>query len=756
MRNRIKRYSAAVWRFVRPRLPGVAHSMIFVVGCTLVALPTTSVFFADYGHPTVAKWTRGKATGVRVDSHRQICTTRYERKAKIEFQTDLKQTLPRLYRHIPVPGHPGMWTCWILGCVLFMVFVFVALGRFRDDTFRTEKWIGVHLAFIQVASIAALTIIAAGFADSDTVTSGLKAVIHDRELFHEAFALYKSALPEIAGLGLFVAFLATDIVTAILVIIVAFSLEWFSDRYNSAKFSIEWRVKDRAWARIGESQRYTTVAVKAAHGADLQEFMVSMRWFPWPHAIVERKVLGTVGEQDVFDALVGPSRELTLRGLGEGLRGAFRTRLGEAGNQAARAVVRSIVNLVRSAAGHPERLLKEKHDPGVARAEEILTRVTDTTLERFRGAVVADARERLDQSLAAFRERLLGRVVEIAATGASAHMEGASLNEVLPDHTKFVFSGNGGATIVIEEPPQIRNVFVDGVILRPQTREHHVPVTLAFPYLVFVIRVWRGQISHFRVYYRTRPLQSLDDELLQANVPNMDPTGSICLGDGFRRLAAKGFAPRITEALNYFWSSEFNDHLPHYMVRMGERDPRLGSIEAWRDASAADPRFMLGVAWSHHERFPRFREAIEALQGVGLGIDMGEITRLANEALGEETRRLGDLVREFCASAKVEGRFPRTIAEELAGELEAATRAYGTELVERLLALVGKNDLEVFERFTQEAICAALETMDTEFTGLAKQVRLEREVSFDRLLLRIQELVNERAQQPQNRLRRAA
>lgn len=128
----------------------------------------------------------------------------------------------------------------------------------------------------------------------------------------------------------------------------------------------------------------------------------------------------------------------------------------------------------------------------------------------------------------------------------------------LPNGTRFFVRKGGYEYYVIEQAPRKR-VMVTGGDETPGWFKGKKTNPYAMPYVIFVIQVPEGatQVTPgFRVFFRTESLNTLDDPLLIAPLPNLDNRGTICVGS---TPAAQGTTTRyaIEEVIANFWGSQF-------------------------------------------------------------------------------------------------------------------------------------------------------------------------------------------------------
>ncbi|NNC89229.1 MAG: hypothetical protein HKN82_12285, partial [Akkermansiaceae bacterium] len=150
-------------------------------------------------------------------------------------------------------------------------------------------------------------------------------------------------------------------------------------------------------------------------------------------------------------------------------------------------------------------------------------------------------------------------------------------------------------------------------------------VTIALPYVVviglFVSRAKsRGRSrlpgrSIACVFFRNKPLESLDDELCYPALLNLlpgrradhPPLSFICtqyLDESFHGVQdePERFRRTVQGMVSCLFDTGFNHHAEDggtasWFTTSGAVDPRIASIEAWERATAEDPAFACTVPW---------------------------------------------------------------------------------------------------------------------------------------------------------------
>jgi hypothetical protein len=152
---------------------------------------------------------------------------------------------------------------------------------------------------------------------------------------------------------------------------------------------------------------------------------------------------------------------------------------------------------------------------------------------------------------------------------------------VLPYGTRFYEAHGGIETFVVEQSPRKR-VILTGGDGHPGFFADKRSSVFTMPFVEFVIQVAQGSsavaASTLKVYFRTEPVRSLQDQLFIAPLPNLARNGTICAGSmPNARLATA--AQSIEELIATFWGSIFR--YGGQAVFPGFPKQRAGLFDAW-------------------------------------------------------------------------------------------------------------------------------------------------------------------------------
>jgi len=168
--------------------------------------------------------------------------------------------------------------------------------------------------------------------------------------------------------------------------------------------------------------------------------------------------------------------------------------------------------------------------------------------------------------------------------------------------TRLVQVKGVSTILVIEQPPQVRQVRWSNE--RMGRGGSYATYRLAFPYILYAFTFYQGEFEGLRIYHRTAPLRAPNDSLYLSNLMNVQADLGLpsccraCLCGRPSGLTELPLADQVEGLLTYFWTSGFNiDIEGNRFDRARLLDPRIARVEAWQQASEADPLFPLEVAW---------------------------------------------------------------------------------------------------------------------------------------------------------------
>jgi hypothetical protein len=226
-------------------------------------------------------------------------------------------------------------------------------------------------------------------------------------------------------------------------------------------------------------------------------------------------------------------------------------------------------------------------------------RIRDGTLEVWSGAKLL-----LEASLDAVLSEV-ARSVDVPDSVA-----------ILPNGARIWRSRREARGIAVEVPAHARTVRW----IKEDSREPFGPRAsfhecyLAFPYIVLLL-VFRGGkptgegaalTGRQELFFRTAPLGGDSQELYLPNLLNVargyGQRSWVCLQGMSRKVVGLSWSAKVDAIIDHVFSAAFNRSAEmhegnSYWGSSGSIDPRLATIEAWEEASRANPLFPLEVRW---------------------------------------------------------------------------------------------------------------------------------------------------------------
>jgi hypothetical protein len=189
--------------------------------------------------------------------------------------------------------------------------------------------------------------------------------------------------------------------------------------------------------------------------------------------------------------------------------------------------------------------------------------------------------------------------------------------EIVPNGTRYLGSVNGNEKVcVVEYAPTLKTLYFD---VDSDMKKDGGIFRLAFPYVVFIVKLipswgYENGFSVDKVYigYRTRPLQTLNDKIYCANLPNCDIDHHICLGRAWDKVSEElkkinsSLSNMVEGVIGYFWNSKFNDDLADSFIRSSIQNDKIKNLKTWQENSIKDPLFVLNLEWGFETPISNF------------------------------------------------------------------------------------------------------------------------------------------------------
>jgi hypothetical protein len=295
--------------------------------------------------------------------------------------------------------------------------------------------------------------------------------------------------------------------------------------------------------------------------------------------------------------------------------------------------------------------------------QDVLDRVVFHVLNKYQERLGVGIQDSVADLIANFKHKVSQEIFDVAHGWVLSTRHDKHL---FPPNCRFLYKIGRYTVAVIEETPAVRQLDFDLCLLEGD--EHsgsryvggHVP--LAIPYSVFVLTFNEDSyMTSMRYGWRTAPLSGFNDMVNKPFLPNINDIGSVCLGDF--QPTANGISAKTTEAVDFFWTSRFNNDYRHFWW---ERTGTYSSIQEWKSRSGADPLFVL------HEPTPELmtlEQFIKAATGEAQTFDLAALRSQLTERLNGFFDQLHQGMTRYFKKTKFEKLYPKDVVDELGESL---------------------------------------------------------------------------------------
>jgi hypothetical protein len=177
---------------------------------------------------------------------------------------------------------------------------------------------------------------------------------------------------------------------------------------------------------------------------------------------------------------------------------------------------------------------------------------------------------------------------------------------LLPPGARWMATRKDLVFLAVEHLPQCRSLRASW---EKKGGEDYRTYRLAFPYILYLLSFYRGDLQEMKMFYRPGPLTSLDDTLYHTNLPNVrgEPghygSQRVCLRYRPEMLEGVPLAQSVPTLIEFFWSTGFNQDIKGSAFERAQNlNPSIASFEAWESATEQDPLFPLQIDWEPTDR----------------------------------------------------------------------------------------------------------------------------------------------------------
>lgn len=246
-------------------------------------------------------------------------------------------------------------------------------------------------------------------------------------------------------------------------------------------------------------------------------------------------------------------------------------------------------------------------------AKTVVAEILKKAQQRFKQELSGENEEFLDRTLRNYRDKVSRISWRNAQKWCKFDQDGPTL---MPDGVRIYYRKGNTEILLQEFPPQVRFMKFRGSLANRNNSSESISekdvaknksYSLALPYTIFIFKFVDGMFQEVRCAFSDRPLKKLEETPLRPYLSNIDSNLVVCLGPSLEKseLVKNDVAQQAAFILSHFWHTTYTDEWSsHYWSlkdHFSKKDQRLGTLEAWQEASVENPLFVIeNVDWLKH------------------------------------------------------------------------------------------------------------------------------------------------------------
>ena len=290
-------------------------------------------------------------------------------------------------------------------------------------------------------------------------------------------------------------------------------------------------------------------------------------------------------------------------------------------------------------------------------SDKILTQVVIETIRTYQQKLAVGIEDSVSDLLAAFKENTANAIMDVASGWQTTQQEGF----LLPKDCRFCFRRGDHTVIVIEQQPQVRNLYFSWGMQesgRPERIEQTEQVSLAMPYVIFVFHFNKNIFQSVRCSFRNRPLTSLRDNLDVSPLPNIHVGGKVCLAYNYS--AEKPISLVCHEIISSFWTSQFNTDLSDEWFSKHRISDLIATGKEWQRNTLRDPLFILQVEFQARQSL---KDTIEMSVQEATDLPSFDLRHRITEEIDECAENLFHKIQSYMKKTKFDRHVPKDIGD---------------------------------------------------------------------------------------------
>jgi len=714
------------------------QKIVIVVGFFIIALAQfmfaiaslQSTYTTDYSHPK-AEWQTTKSGKVQAS----VDFTTAEEKEKNLIILQKEQW------HLPIAFS---WNQLLFGGIILGFIFLILMGSFFDLKYeggeRRTAFLVAFIPFLASVVIIILTIIS--FHNSHNYKELIFHSVADQKLANEVVETYNQnivlcpAFTIILSFGIFAALIGVHWW-------IRYEVELFTRISNLVK-SVKDKYIETVIARVKKTgglvaDQELIELVRDGKLFQVVSYNYKLRWALMPVVMPTRTVIASASFDEFLNLFIEAAKRNFLHKIKESFFEKFREYFKVYDNSF---VTNFITNLLKVISQKFDGLLEntelQKDAPSRQIVEKEMGRLVLSNLRLFKRQLANIGQTKIFDMLSALkgglRRELISEAKKLVAIDVAALAGTEQTANILPPNTRFYLERGNSQVVVIEQAPAVRSVKIS----RTVSGDYKNTYSLAFPYVVFILFYQDNYFQSLRVYYRTKPLKSLKDDLYRPNFTNLNDNSTVCLN--FPGTDSTNIVGQTEDILSHFWNSEFNSDLNSYYKRYAQKIPSISSIEEWEKSSKKNPLFALSLPW---EKYKNLEDQITPLLDSGGSrprISLEKVvTNHVEQAFSSNQAEMVEALQLALSKVDIKESYPQKIMEAI---IKRDSEVINESLVVAKSSLPELKDNKDIKHLRTLVTELTLSVFDEAFSLTKEQMFIISNLSFDEVIRKIKQLNN--------------
>lgn len=386
---------------------------------------------------------------------------------------------------------------------------------------------------------------------------------------------------------------------------------------------------------------------------ELQEYPLKFRWFPFPSVAPAPQSIHVMPKNEFLTKMVEDSLRPSFEAYKNSLIAFQEESVGELQELVEVRYVQSLVNSTKNSLLQEAQRLQNRTKEANEDIETLMQTVADKALATFSEEVSIDIQEQAESHTEELRKVMFKKFEQEFSRQQELNADEKAI--LLPEDVRFYLPIGNTKIVIVEQKPQVRTVQFSRDFVNHYSKKEKRQYTLAFPYIVYLIKFNNNNYAGSRLFFRNTPLRSLQSRLGFAGLPNLDGS-NFCIGNFKHSKSNSGFFHRVQEVISHFWQSEFNTDWADGYRRAASNNPQMKNLSKWEKSTREDPMFILSMDWEQTD--DTAFNYVHSMCRDAFAQEQKNLSKAANHAIGEHVEELLTLATRTIGEAQTDGRYP--------------------------------------------------------------------------------------------------